>query len=235
MPMSLARLLPAAALLLAAVCTAPLHAQVVVDGGAPNGNVGWDIFNDTRLAAAFTVSPGGLSFDGIRFWGILASGPSYSPDIYWQILGDAGGMPDDGSVAAEGHAVATASSASPLAAFPGFDSWQFDLAAGPQSLAAGTFWLALHDGAPDPTGESWTNIDFYWESTDGGSPFMSESISAGLGWGQQGDAGLAFGLVSAQQVTATPEPASLLLFATGAAGIAAIAAVRRRSHGSTGA
>jgi hypothetical protein len=60
---------------------------------------------------------------------------------------------------------------------------------------------------------------------------MSESISAGLGWGQQGDTGLAFELLAAQQVTSTPEPASLLLFATGAFGIAGVARIRRRLHG----
>lgn len=222
----------APALILALFCTAPLSAQVVVEGGAPNGQVGWQISGDTRLATAFTIGSGGVAFDGIRFWGI-ADVP-YSPDIYWQILGDASGAPNDDTIAAEGHAVATGSNSTALASAPGYSSWQFDLAVGPQSLPAGTFWLALHDGVLDPTGMIVTSTDLYWESTDDGPPSMSESISAsttlpaGERWGRQLDAGLAFELVAAQEVTTTPEPASLLLVATGAFGVMGAGLVGRK-------
>ena len=210
----------------------PLRAQVVVNGGAPNGAVGMDIFNDYRSSTAFSVGVGGLSFDAIRFWGILPNSlPTYSPRIFWQILADASGAPDNGSVAREGNAFAAGSNPVALAGFTGFTEWQFDFSTGTQTLAPGAFWLALHDGpvdpgAPDPT-VNYTNSDLIWGTTGAGSPYDAESISAGLGWARQGDTGLAFEL-RASEVTSTPEPTSAALVLTGLAGLAGVAFRRRK-------
>lgn len=204
--------------------------QVVVDGGAPTGDFGWLVSDDFSSAATFTVAPGGISFDAMRFWGMLATGTSYSPDMYWQILGDAGGSPDNGPVLAEGHAVASPTERTSSTLWDGYTSWQFDFGTGVQSLGAGTFWLALHDGVLDPASPDYTNSDLLWETTEGGSPFWSESISEESGWGPQGDRGLAFQLLDSQQVVATPEPTTFVLIATG---LLAIGIMRRQRHASS--
>ena len=200
--------------------------QVVADGGVPNGDVGFNVSDDYRSAAAFTVGAGGIQFDAIRFWGISASGAAYTPDMYWQILADVGGAPDNASVVAEGHGIASASERMVDVPFAGYSSWQFDFGTGLQSLGAGSFWLALHDGTLDFMSPDYTYSGLVWEMTSGGTPYQSESISAGLGWAQQGDAGLAFQLLDTRQVVATPEPASLVLLATG---MLVVLGVRRRT------
>jgi hypothetical protein len=189
--------------------------QVVVDGGAPIGDFGFNVSDDYRSAAAFTVGAGGLQFDSIRFWGIYASGTAYAPDMYWQILGDVGGAPDNASVVAEGHGIASASERLVDLPLAGVSSWQFDFGAGLQSLGAGSFWLALHDGTLDFMSPDYTWSGLIWEMTSGGTPYESEGISTETGWAQMGDQGLAFQLLDTRQVVASPEPASLVLLATG--------------------
>ncbi|MGH7617004.1 MAG: PEP-CTERM sorting domain-containing protein [Gemmatimonadaceae bacterium] len=208
-----------------------LSAQVVVNGGAPDGGIGFDIFNDYRSAAAFTVGLGGISFDAIRFWGILPDGPLYSPNIYWEILNDVSGAPSDSPIVAGGNAVATPSDPNdpPLSGFSGFTTWQFDLSVDPQTLGPGIFWLALRD----VSSSSYTDSNLLWETTAvtaGGTSFQNESISAGLGWGVQGDQGqgLAFQLGNSANVATAPEPTSIVLLATGLAGLGGVSRRRKR-------
>ena len=67
-----ARLSLALAALLAT--TASASGQVVVNNGAPNGQAGFDIFNDFRAADDFNVTSI-LGFDSIRFWALLPPDP----------------------------------------------------------------------------------------------------------------------------------------------------------------
>jgi hypothetical protein len=123
---------------------APLAAQTSYSNGAPNGQAGFDIFNDFRAADDFTFT-GLLSFDLIRFWGLLPGASTYTPTIFWQILQDAGGVPGTTSVAS--GLTAAIGTLRTAVGETGFDSWQFDLMIGPQLLGPGIYWLALHDGA----------------------------------------------------------------------------------------
>jgi hypothetical protein len=189
-------------------------AQTVYNGGAPNGGAGWNIFDDNQAATSFWT-PAQLTFDAIRFWGLLPQSTPYAADIFWTIMSDAGGTP--GSIVASGDAVATSVLRTGVGA--GFFSLQFDLAlAAPQTLGAGEFWLALHDGPLDPS--AFTGSSLLWETTDAPGTFDIQTFTVDPTWVAGADQGLAFEL----RTTATPEPATFLLAATG---LLLVVAVRR--------
>ena len=207
------------------VCAAvaPALGQVTVNGGAPNGGAGWNIFDDNRAASVFSLS-GSTSFNAIRFWGILFQNAPYTPDIFWQILRDDGGSPGT-SVALEGNAVADATLRTELASSPGAFSWQFDLATGARTLSDGVYWLALHDGPLDPGG--FTGSSLIWETTAAPGAYDIQTFSIDNTWSPGAPAGLAFDLRT-MPVVATPEPASVILLASGLLSIGGVAARRRR-------
>ena len=203
--------------LLVASAPAPVAAQVVYTNGAPNGQAGFDIFNDYRAADDITVKTA-LTFDLIRFWALLPTGGTSAP-IFWQILTDAGGIPG-GTAVASGSVVATPTLRASLPF--GFDSWQLDLSVGPQVLGPGIFWLALHDGALGDI----TDSTLLWEMTGSrtGSDFAVDFIPA-TEWTGNWGGDLAFQLQSSTPETVTPEPATITLVATG---ILVVVAGRRR-------
>ncbi len=223
MPLRLTRFRFAVALpaILSLTTAASAAAQVVVNGGAPNEGAGWNIFDDNRAAAMFSIGTS-TSFDAIRFWGILPDGPTYTPDVYWQILDDDAGKPGT-TVAAEGHAVADALLRTELTGSPGFFSWQFDLNAGSQTLGAGDYWLALHDGPLDPSG--FTGSSLIWETTDNGQ-YAIQTFSVDDNWDVITDSGEAFEL--SNDVVGTPEPGNLVLLGTGLVAVGGLRVRRRR-------
>ncbi len=194
-------------------------AQVVVDGGAPNGATGWNIYDDNRAATSFTIGST-ISFDDIRFWGILPDVPVYTPTIYWEILDQSvSGLP--GTVVLSGNASATGVFRAAIIA--GLSSYQFDVAAGAQSLGPGSYWLALHDGPVDASG--FTGSTLLWESTDAGQ-YTLQTFTVTDDWDPIADEGLAFQLRNSS-VAVTPEPSTIVLAATGLLGIAGVRRRRR--------
>jgi hypothetical protein len=206
---------------MAIVGAAPVSGQSVYNNGAPNGTAGWDIFDDFRAADDFTFAST-LSFDLIRFWGLLPTGSSYSPNIFWEILDD-GGAGTPGTTSLASGSVLAQQTLRTSFDF-GFDSWQFDLAVGTQSLGPGIYWLALHDGA---LGEA-TSSTLFWESTSlsSGSQFAVQFVPTAE-WSGDFGGDLAFELTVADQAV-VPEPATIALLGTGLIGIAA---ARRRRRG----
>lgn len=200
----------------------PATAQVV-NGGAPNGGAGWNIFDDNRAATAFSVS-GPITFDAVRFWGILFENAPYTPDIFWQILSDDAGSPG-ASVVSQGSATATSTLRTALDA--GY-SWRFDFSTGTQTLASGIYWLALHDGPLDPGGFNGSSL--IWETSDRRGTYAVQTFSIDQRWSPGGDTGLAFELRSNEVVVATPEPATLALLATGLASMGSIGFRSRRRN-----
>jgi hypothetical protein len=210
---------------LALATATSVRAQVVVNGGAPNEGIGWNIFDDNRAAAQFSLGSASV-FDAIRFWGLLPSGPAIGPNIFWEILNDAAGAPSS-RVVASGNAIATGTQRLELTAFPGFFSWQFDFGIGPRSLGGGVYWLALHDGALTPS--DFTSSSLIWERTDAPGAHAIQTFSVDDRWDVNTTGGLAFELRQ-DQVVATPEPATFALLASGLAGLGGFRLrMRRRS------
>ena len=144
----------AAALLLA---VSSVHAGLIYDNGAPdasNGNemTNWIQAEDFTLGAAATVTD-------VRFWAIGIQEPgSYQGSITWSLYADAAGQP--GGLLYRNlvtpsrmfdHAVDFGS------------SYQYDFSVGSLNLAAGTYWLGLHNGPLSTT----DRLDLYWETTAG--------------------------------------------------------------------
>ena len=205
------------------------HAQFSVidyNGGTPNGFVGNDIFNDVRSAAKVEVTGDHLSFNRIRFWAILEDIPewtNYAPTMFWQLLKDNGGIPDNSMVQTGGYSVAAASNAVDFdSPGSGFKIWQFDFTVSDQYVPTGSYWLALHDNVFDEFDPgSYTNSNMIWALSSINGPYMAESVSPDDVWAQHGEDGLAFQLLS-------PEPGSIVLMATGFVGILGISRRRRK-------
>lgn len=112
------------------------------------------------VAESFSLS-GSYGLTGLRFWALLAAPADYSGNIYWAIHGNAGGSP--GALLSSGTQVVAESATGAPQVFE-LDEYQFDLALNLQ-LAAGDYWLALHNGPLASSDFS----DMYWESSDSGS------------------------------------------------------------------
>jgi hypothetical protein len=205
------RLLACTALVAAALPAA--SAANVYDNGAPNHESG------NNMGYAFQAEDfalgAGTSINGISFWSLEAA-DAYRGSISWAIVGDSGGMPT-GSILASG----TQSSVTRTSLGSYFGLTEFSNAfslSSPLSLGAGTYWLVLHNGSFDNLGDP---NEFLWETTLANATARGmESFDGGVTWTSNFNE-------HAFQVSAVPEPASVLMLA---AGMLVVSALRRRDQ-----
>lgn len=205
-------------LVAAAVCLATFsaHSSIVLNNGLPDQIWGTNM-SEQLVAENFTLS-GATNVTGIRLWSIQDTAAAYRGSIYWAIYSDLGGIPDavlSGGTTSIVSEVATGNSA----AF-GYAEYEINIAAS-FNLAAGNYWLALHNG--DLSDNS--SAEMLWSTTGGGSA-DGRYLDSTFGWVQSGNE-------QAFQLDGTPgggggtipEPSTLALMS-----LALLAATRARQR-----
>src|SRR5258708_7079973 len=135
-----------------------LSAATLWDNGGPAVTTpGGSQMSDTYQGQDFVLSALSNLTD-VRFWSLEASGADYTGSIFYQIVNNSGGVPgltvyDSGLLSPTRVAAGTVL---------GFNQFQNDFAINAPNLAAGTYWLLLHNGPLSSTAFS----DFYWSWTD---------------------------------------------------------------------
>ena len=178
--------------------------------GTPDG-IGQAIISDPfRVIDDFTFA-NLTTIDGIRFWNLQESAFDLA-GFEWLISADAGGVP--GAAVASGVFTPAVRLAQGLTS-AGYFLYQNDLSIGTLNFAPGTYWLNLRDNAGPPdifwatTGMQQNNFAQYGQDNPPPNPDDPTDPNLPIQYSSLGS-DVAF------ELTLTPEPASMLLFASGA-------------------
>lgn len=235
---------------LTAVTPAVKAQTVVYDNGSYSGATGAVGFSASAVADDFTLSST-TSFNAIRFWAFdIPSGlhPNFSGDVSWFLYSGSTGQaspnatPDNSSLFAQGTVTPTVTDTGDFHLFnPNFAIGQLDFSIPTQTLAAGTYWLRLKEGAANAASDG---TPVYWmqsgsPQTGNGFRMDSNPISP-TSWtsatgGTATSKDLAFQLVrnnntvfSSANTAITPEAPGLIQLLAGLLPVAAFALLARR-------
>ena len=128
------------------------------NGGPAVVDQGGSEMSDTNQADDFSLAVAS-DLTGIRFWDLEASPADYNGSIFWRIVNNAAGSP---GVTSFGSGTATPTRLV-QGTNAGLNLFQNDFAISISNLAAGTYWLELHNG---PILASNPFTDFYWSFAD---------------------------------------------------------------------
>jgi hypothetical protein len=222
----------AALLATVVLSTVPLRASVIFNNGSPNQLDGSNITGFVAADDFVLGSPATLG--GGSFWSSANFDPfgsSFAGTIGWAILADSGGSP--GSILFSGSDSSPALTDTGNTIF-GTHEWRIDFSFGSVNLNAGTYWLALHEGALG-TPDDGTTI--FWDTTGSQTASVgqiSADLSAQSGWSANGlnggsNSDLSFLLngTGGPPSTSTPEPGTVSLVGVTVFGICLFARRRR--------
>ena len=207
--------------LLALAAAPSANAVVVYNNGGPNqadaNNLGFLLQADDFVLGVQT------SVTDVHFWSLEAQG-AYRGGIFWALALNAGGSP--GAFVASGFQSVVTRGATGVTAL-GLAEFQNDFLIAPTNLAAGTYWLVLHNGQRTNLGDP---NDFFWESAaNNGTIRGRESDDNAASWSTNFNEHAFF--LTGDPVRGTPEPATALILATGLAGLLGM---RRKGPGKNG-
>jgi hypothetical protein len=193
-------------------------ALTVWDNGGPSvgAGEGGSNMSDTRQAEDFTLTFAS-NLTAVRFWSLESSAADFLGTISYEIFNNAGGAPG-ATVFGSGNASVTRTAAGTAA---GLNQFQNDFLLSVSNLAAGTYWIALHNGPLAST----SPLDFYWSWTDlnavntpssRGREFLLNPLDTAWRPNDQEHAFSVFG----EQVPEIPEPETWMLLCVGLTALA---------------
>ena len=202
----------------AAFATPAIAGPVVYTNGLPN-QLGGNNMSFAVQAEDFVLSAN-TTISDVHFWSLEVNG-AYRGGFFWGLYSNVGGSP--GAAISSGFQTVVSRTVTGAGAFGDIEILnEFDVTS--TALAAGTYWLVLHNGAFGNLNDD--GLDFLWETTTVAKGFGGqEDLGDGDGFNGNG-AEHAFRLTGPNAVN-VPEPMTGGLVA---AALAALMFTRRRTR-----
>ena len=183
-------------------------AAPVYNNGAPDQVYGTQM-SEVVVAEDFTLGAM-TTIANIQFWSIQDVAADYRGSVYWVVYSNVLGLP--GAILFGNTAVATPAVATGNSTAFGYAEYMFNIDVADFTLAAGDYWLGLHNGPLT----SINATEMLWETTASSIGSESKYFDSTSGWVGAGTH-LAFALdgtgvvVPPPPPTGVPEPGTLAL------------------------